>query len=256
MLKSVAELSSIMSLTQATIPSYRILMYHSVGGKVINDVKNLFSITPDLFERHVAHLSTLKNSSIVELNSNFLKSDKDFLAITFDDGYKDNLYVAAPILERHGMPFTVFVSTGYIKSSSKNFLNIDELKKLAEFPNAIIGSHSVSHPSLVNCSDHQLDIELIDSKNFLEDIIGKAVKTFAYPSGLVDQRVRDAVEKAGYDLATTSYMHTNYTNQDNLMLARTSILGVDSIRTFKQKIRGNWDWYRFIQDYRKLDVNE
>lgn len=40
------------------------------------------------------------------------------LSITFDDGYADNLSIAAPLLRRHGMPATVFVATGYLDGGS------------------------------------------------------------------------------------------------------------------------------------------
>jgi len=36
------------------------------------------------------------------------------LALTFDDGYRDSLSHAAPILAQHGLPATIFLATGYI----------------------------------------------------------------------------------------------------------------------------------------------
>ena len=50
------------------------------------------------------------------------------VVITFDDGYRDNLLVAKPILEEHGLPATVFVTTGYV-GSNRDFW-WDELESL------------------------------------------------------------------------------------------------------------------------------
>jgi peptidoglycan/xylan/chitin deacetylase (PgdA/CDA1 family) len=48
------------------------------------------------------------------------------VALTFDDGYSDNLYAAKPVLERYEIPATVFICTGYV---GKEFW-WDELERL------------------------------------------------------------------------------------------------------------------------------
>jgi len=229
-------------------PSYRILMYHAIGREAIGgDRLNIFSISPELFEKHIEYLANQNQKTIVDLDVTHLNTKMDCITVTFDDGYKDNLYTAAPILEKYSFPYTVFVSTGFVESKSRNFLSRHDLRKLSELPNANIGSHTVSHNSLVNCNNRDLANELVSSKHYIEDIIGTPVNTIAYPYGAVDKRVRDAAEKAGYTLGTCSYMYTNRSNHDQLLLSRTTMLGIDSLHIFKQKINGYWDWYRYFQ---------
>ena len=243
----VSEINALIQSMNTPDPGYRILMYHSIGGEVIGDGLNIFSISPKLFEKHIEYLANQTKRTIVNLDATHLKSKDDCITVTFDDGYKDNLYAAAPILEKYSFSYTVFVSTGFVESESEYFLSPCDLRKLSELPNANIGSHSVSHSSLVNCNNKDLENELVSSKHYLEDITGIPVTTIAYPYGAVDKRVRDAAEKAGYTLGTCSYMYTNRSDHDQLLLSRTSMLGIDSLHIFKQKINGYWDWYRYLQ---------
>lgn len=246
-LRGIAEAVSVMRSTSIPAPSYRILMYHSVGGKVAGDRLDIFGVAPRRFAQHMALLAQEDSVTVVGLDSMYLDSTVNRMAITFDDGYKDNLYAAAPILAEYAFPFTVFVSSGFVQSNSRQFLSPAELRELVMLPNVTIGAHGLTHIALTACNDHELQNELFSSKHFLEDMIGRPVTALAYPYGAVNMRVRDAAQAAGYTLGTCSYMGTNYIGQDPLLLSRTSILGIDAPRVFKQKIRGHWDWYKRLQ---------
>ena len=112
-------------------------------------------------------------------------------------------------------------------------------------PNATIGTHGSTHTPLTKCSKGALRNELGDSRKYLEDLLGRRVDKMSYPFGAVDQGVRDAVEEAGYVMAFCSRFDINLPGRDPLLLCRTDVLGMDSIRVLKQKLRGAWDWYRW-----------
>ena len=91
-----------------------LLLYHRVA-EVTTDPHSL-CVAPEHF---AAHLEVLKERyrclPLPDLPRKLgLAGRRPAVVVTFDDGYVNNLYNAKPILERHGIPATVFVATGYL----------------------------------------------------------------------------------------------------------------------------------------------
>jgi peptidoglycan/xylan/chitin deacetylase (PgdA/CDA1 family) len=123
--------------------------------------------------------------------------------ITFDDGYRDVLTYAAPVLHRLDMPATMYVITKRLSGRDPSFLTVPMLRRL-ERHGVEIGSHTVSHPDLTALSDRQLRSELVESRRTLERALRHPVQWLAYPYGAHDARVVEVARRAGYVLAVTT----------------------------------------------------
>lgn len=104
-------------------PVYPVLIYHRVS----DDNDPFFPSVPvKVFEEQVKYLSrrftVLPLEEILELAESG-KLPKDALAITFDDGYRDNYLNALPILEKYSVPAAVFVATGCIETKHALWFN-------------------------------------------------------------------------------------------------------------------------------------
>jgi len=223
---------------------FRILLYHAVGSRVDHDTYGL-SIRPKMFERHMAVLANSQWVSVVDLREGLTAASPLRVAVTFDDGYRDTLAVAAPILLKYKIPFAVFVTAAFVRSGSSLYLIPAELRELADLPGVTIGSHGSSHAPLADCDEAALWQEVDGSRRALEDMIGRPVTSIAYPHGSVNRRVRDAARRAGYTVGVCSRFDINGSGRDPLLLCRTEVLAVDSERVFLQKLEGAWDWYRW-----------
>jgi peptidoglycan/xylan/chitin deacetylase (PgdA/CDA1 family) len=92
-----------------------ILMYHRISHPDIDPWG--LCVDPSNFSQHMTVLANLaKPVSLEQLP--LMHTDHPSVAITFDDGYVDNLESALPVLARHAIPATLFVSTGYIGNSN------------------------------------------------------------------------------------------------------------------------------------------
>jgi peptidoglycan/xylan/chitin deacetylase (PgdA/CDA1 family) len=224
---------------------FRILMYHAVGTPALGDRLGIFSLTPERFRRQMALLSAWKQGSVVGLSEKALLGGGIRVAVTFDDGYLDNLEMAAPILIELGLPFTVFVTSEFVRKGIAGFLSPSALRELAKLPGVQIGAHGANHIPLSQCDDSNLHNELVTSKHYLEDILGSEVRTLAYPYGSANRRVKDYALAAGYRLGACSLAGINQAERDPMLLSRTEILSFDNERAFCQKLHGCWDWYRW-----------
>src|SRR2546427_2101161 len=97
--------------------AFPILNYHR-----INDENDPFfpSLPSAVFERHMAYVARSFRVLTVENLVEKMREGRvprNAIAITFDDGYRDNLTHAAPIRARHGVPATIFLATGFIGTS-------------------------------------------------------------------------------------------------------------------------------------------
>lgn len=215
------------------------------------------SISVSSFEEQVRSIAADKSIRFVPLTSlmrlsGWKQCDTCSIAVTFDDGYKDNLYAAAPILVDYRVPFTLFVTAGFLGESSSVFLSKNELKRLSGMAGVTVGSHGMTHSRLTGMDDKSLKAELIQSRARIEDIIGKKVEMLSYPFGKVDHRVVSAAIEAGYRLGAGSRFGNNSDDTNRMVLRRTEIWRDDSRKVFCQKYRGSWDWYGYYQRLRGL----
>src|SRR5258706_808166 len=123
-------------------------------------------ISPERFERQLRWLSRWRR--VVRLDETLSaagNSCKGDVAITFDDGFRDNLTVALPLLEKYQTPITLFVAAGMV--GRRNYLSGDELREIARHPLVTIGAQGLWHRRFTGLSNQEARLELRESRSQL-----------------------------------------------------------------------------------------
>ncbi|WP_289035418.1 polysaccharide deacetylase family protein [uncultured Roseibium sp.] len=220
-------------------------------------------------------------------------SSRPFALLTFDDGYRDNVSNALPVLEKYNAPMTLFVPTGMVDRTLKAWwlalrhmiqtsdtfevpgmnkqfetqdlasktgamrsvtgwigssqsradhilecfaqsgwamaqlvaryaMDADELREFAEHPLVTIGAHTQTHRFLSNLDADTVHSELAGNKAFLEELLQRPIRYFAYPygsEGACGQREADIAKAVGFEASfTTRPGHIFTEHQENLHL--------------------------------------
>jgi peptidoglycan/xylan/chitin deacetylase (PgdA/CDA1 family) len=173
------------------------------------------------------------------------------LVVTFDDAYRSTLTAGKPVLDRLGLPATVFVPTAYPGSpvpmawpgidqwqggphqSELTPMSWSELASVAG-DGWEIGSHTVTHPRLTQIDDGRLRAELEDSRATCAEAIGAQCRSLAYPYGDVDTRVVAATRSAGY--ATAAALPARLHPSRPLEWPRIGAYSIDTPARFAVKV--------------------
>jgi peptidoglycan/xylan/chitin deacetylase (PgdA/CDA1 family) len=175
-------------------------LYHEVS-----EAPDDYSISVSVFDAQIEYLRAqdVHWHTATGLAENLGKLDSpNHVCITFDDGDRSALDPTLALVEAGGK-CTHFMIPGRIEQKQERALSWSQVREL-DAAGVEIGSHSFSHPWLTRLSDGELEREVVYSRRLLEDKLGKAVTSFAYPYGNYDARVMDAVRKSGYQCAFTT----------------------------------------------------
>jgi peptidoglycan/xylan/chitin deacetylase (PgdA/CDA1 family) len=123
------------------------------------------------------------------------------VVLTFDDAWADNHAHALGPLSEHRLPAMLYTPSRLL--GTPGYMTRTQLLEMRD-GGLTIGAHSRTHPDLRACGPGQLESEVRGSKEDLEDLLGKPVTSFAYPTGLANDQVRAAVAAAGYTTAVST----------------------------------------------------
>jgi len=155
------------------------------------------------------------------------------VVITFDDGYADLFTTAFPILAEHRFKAVAYIVSGFV--GRPGYVTSDQVLQLDH--NGIeIASHTVDHADLARSSAGSTMRELVDSKRWLEQLVGHPVIDFAYPSGKFNAQVVAEVQRAGYDTAVTTMDSVEHSRADRYLWTRVRVGGGESMADFTHNL--------------------
>jgi peptidoglycan/xylan/chitin deacetylase (PgdA/CDA1 family) len=212
-------------------------MYHALSAARSTDFHR-WTLSADRLQAHLEYLSRAgyRSVTVAGLLDCLRRGGPDpggrLIALTFDDAYADFHAVALPLLVRYGMTGTLFVPTAYVGGRSawmhgegegeRAILSWTALTEIAG-RGIEIGAHSHTHPEMDRLSAREMAGQAARPKAELEDHLGLPVRSFAYPYGRYDRRVRDAVAAAGYRGACTMNSWAATTASHAFELPRTAV---------------------------------
>ncbi len=233
----------------------RILTYHSVGAR-----KHEMNVTPEAFRAQMEWLA--ENETLIHLED--AANGRPGVAVTFDDGYRDNYTQALPILLASGIPATVFLVPGRMGGhlehdrdpAHSQLLEWDEAREMAAV-GVHIGGHTMNHARLSRLTPEQQREEIAGCFKAIKENLGFTPEAFAYPFGSAADFNATSVrlaKEAGFECAVTNQYGVNRRGANRWRLRRIWIDATDTLDTFAAKVDGRLDMLSLLDSWAGLKI--
>jgi peptidoglycan/xylan/chitin deacetylase (PgdA/CDA1 family) len=190
-----------------TLPVY---YYHRVG-PFRDGAPPKMNVAPEAFREHMSVLARRAHPvPIGDLVACVLEGrpiPRGAVAVTFDDGYKDLMEHALPVLREFKIPAAFFIVSGGVGGTDswvaidrlprEPVMSWDDLKTLRD-AGMTIGSHSATHTPFDGLGGDALRAEIAGSREKLQAGLGIPIRHFAYPQGRFTPEAEAEVARAGY----------------------------------------------------------
>jgi len=252
-------------LVRPAPPAIRILTYHRVNDSHPGD---RLSVPTAAFSRQMEALAesghpVVTLAEVAEALRGTRSLATGAVALTFDDGFRDNLEHAFPVLERHGFKASFFIPTALIGGDTPierylgccaddGLMSWGEIRELAA-AGQDVGGHGRTHVELASVAESRARDEIQGSRDDIRDQAGLDAAWFCYPRGSESPGVRRLVAEAGYTGACTVRPGANAADVDLFGLLRTEIAADDDAAELRRKLAGAYDgWHLLIQGFKRM----
>lgn len=157
------------------------------------------NMPPDRFERLLALLVRKGYSfhTISELMDG--ASSRRRVALTFDDGFRDNYTHAFPLMQRYGVKATIYLAP---EIADIERLQPEEIQAMCASGLIEFGAHTMDHTNLMALSPEVARNQIVESRARVQALAGSC-RSFAYPFGRFAEEHVDMVREAGFDSAVS-----------------------------------------------------
>jgi peptidoglycan/xylan/chitin deacetylase (PgdA/CDA1 family) len=236
------------------------------GGRRIVCLHSLASSTlsSERYEKYLDYMQDLgcEFCSLDEIMNN-PEGGRTKVAITFDDGYKNNRTVLQPIMQRRGLHCTLFVATKFIGADVSNGVaekyrlysqhDMMDMRDVDEWCQAglAVGFHSHCHLDYHKSTYEKIEEDFIEGMVVYSRFMGSnANRVFAYPFGhaVSDKRLESLLLEAGFRCAFDLGWSDVGLRAGMWRVPRVPLGNKDSIEVMAAKTLGMVDWYGRFRD--------